>query len=387
MNEEFYEPQEDSTLFVQTLKQNLFSDVSSVLDVGTGSGILAQTAHQIYPNAKIDAIDINKKALTFANKHCSAQISFFESNLFEHVSSTYNLILCNPPYLPKHHLDLDDMYTKALVGGIKGYEYILELLEKAQHYLSEDGRLIVLFSSLSNSNHILEYAHKLLYETRLLSQKRVGLMEDLYVYECKPLKQLSELRKKGVRNISYLAKGKRGVVLKGLFEDVPVAIKIPHQQCTNPILIEKEAQNLKKVNKLGIGPRYITHTNTYVIREFVEGTMIKDVLRSISTIQQQKLCIRILTQLRTLDKAQLQKEELTNPYKHIIVTRKNTVVQIDFERMKFVQKPKNVTQFFQYIFSHNTDIPLSVQKCQKVLQAYKQNQSDEHFTQILNLLS
>ena len=61
----------------------------------------------------------------------------------------------------------------------------------------------------------------------------------------------------------------------------------------------------------------------------------------------------VFLQLLKLDELKINKFELTNPYKHIIVNKKDLPVMIDFERARFTEQPKNITQFLQYISSNN----------------------------------
>ncbi len=385
-NYSFYKPQEDSFLFQKTLKEKIYPNVSTILDIGVGTGILTQTAHEMYPLAHIDGIDINENAIKHAKIHCAKQISFFQSNLFENVTKKYDLIICNPPYLPQHHLDPDDIYTKALVGGKKGYEYTLKILEQAQDYLQPNGRIILMLTSLANPNHVLQKAQELLYETKLLVQKRVGLMEDLHIYEFKPFSQLQNLQNHGLQHITYLAKGKRGVVLQGIYQQQKVAIKIPHQHSNVPLMIHKEAENLQKVNKLGIGPKYVFHTQEYVVREFIDGKRIRDYIKIATHTDKIIIIKKILKQLRLLDIQKLQKEELTNPYKHILITENQQVYQIDFERMTYTQNPKNITQFFQYILKKKILPHISQKECQILLVLYKKNQSDDNYQSLIKLI-
>ena len=46
---------------------------------------------------------------------------------------------------------------------------------------------------------------------------------------------------------------------------------------------------------------------------------------------------------------------MTNPYKHIIIDKNNNPVLIDFERCRYTEQPKNVTQFLQYLTSGNVE--------------------------------
>jgi len=67
-------------------------------------------------------------------------------------------------------------------------------------------------------------------------------------------------------------------------------------------------------------------------------------------------------QLLKLDKLKINKFELTNPYKHIIINKNNDPVMIDFERCRYTINSKNITQFLQYISSNNIKMILQKKK-------------------------
>ncbi len=154
-------------------------------------------------------------------------------------------------------------------------------------------------------------------------------------------------------SLEVLAKGKRGVVFKALWNGKFVAIKTkrPDSEAHNVLLLE--AQYLKKVNKLGIGPKLYEADDDYVVMDFIAGPAIGEFLEDPHNPQVAILAVLkdIFDQLFTLDKAGINKFELTNPYKHIIVTKDNKTVLIDFERARHSQRPKNINQFAQYLLS------------------------------------
>jgi ribosomal protein L3 glutamine methyltransferase len=78
-------------------------DITSVLDLCTGSGCLAILATHVFPNATVDAVDLSKDALAVAkvnvNQHgLHDRISLYEGDLFAPLENKkYDLILANPP--------------------------------------------------------------------------------------------------------------------------------------------------------------------------------------------------------------------------------------------------------------------------------------------------
>ena len=59
---------------------------------------------------------------------------------------------------------------------------------------------------------------------------------------------------------------------------------------------------------------------------------------------------KVLLQCHELDRIGVDKEEMHRPFKHILVKNDKPVL-IDFERAHMTKKPKNVTQFIQYLIS------------------------------------
>ena len=74
---------------------------------------------------------------------------------------------------------------------------------------------------------------------------------------------------------------------------------------------------------------------------------------------------------------------MQNPYKHILIKGKK-VKMIDFERCYYNDKPKNVTQFCQFI--RNRLMKVNNSKFKKLLQNYKKKQSEKNYKEILGFL-
>ena len=172
-----YEPAEDSFLFESVISK--YSKNKSVLDMCTGSGILAKKA--LESGAKsVSAVDINKEAIKEVK---SKGINAIKSNLFQKVKGKFNLILCNPPYLPKNERE-DKQSSLATTGGKKGDELILKFLKQAKEHLEKNGIILLLVSSLTPMDKI----NKLLVHEKLISKviasKKI-FFENLEVLEIK----------------------------------------------------------------------------------------------------------------------------------------------------------------------------------------------------------
>ena len=98
--ETVYTPAEDSYMLAENL---LIKDGQSVLEIGTGSGIVAMYASKLTSN--VTATDINYDAIELASKNFKANnienIELLFGNLFEPVKDRkFDIILFNTPYLP-----------------------------------------------------------------------------------------------------------------------------------------------------------------------------------------------------------------------------------------------------------------------------------------------
>lgn len=168
-----YEPCEDSFLLKSVL--NKFSKGKDVLDVGTGSGILALEAKRCLANS-VTACDINPLAVKHVN---SLGIKTIRSNLFSKVKGKFDLIIFNPPYLPDD--EREDKESKLITtGGKNGDEIILKFLKQALKHLNENGVILTLVSSLTPIERINELISSKKLKKEIIARDKV-FFEELLV--------------------------------------------------------------------------------------------------------------------------------------------------------------------------------------------------------------
>ncbi len=384
LTQNIYEPQEDTIMLLGHVKKLA---QGNVLDMGCGSGILSFEAAKTAK--KVTGVDINKNAVI----HCYIKkkankinnVTFFESNLFENVHEKYDLIIFNPPYLPNDPLAPDT----ALDGGKRGYEIILKFLSLVNNYLTDNGKVLIVFSSLTNKKKIDEELEKNLFEYKELERKKIPF-EELYVYVIKRGPILNKIFKK-VSNIEYYTKGKRGLLYKGILstgknKGKEVLIKIQNPETKAENVIEHEARYLDLVNKKGIGPKLIEASKNYLIMEFIKGDFINDyILKNKKDKKIIKSIVKdVFEQMYKLDKLGITKQEMHHPFKHIIIKEDLTPVLVDFERCSKGEKPKNVTQFMQFVIGLNL---ARKDKLIKLAEIYKKNPTQQNFQKILEIFS
>lgn len=192
--------------------------------------------------------------------------------------------------------------------------------------------------------------------------------------------------------IAFHAKGKRSFVYKAFFSGKAAAVKVERKGISAKNRISNEIKWLKRLNKYGIGPKLIGYGNDFFICEFVSGKVFHEWLADAGKEAAKSALTELLKQCRQLDKLNVSKEELHHPVKHIII-RDSKPVMIDFERCHSTERPKNVTQFCQFLLSDKV-LPLLLEKgfivdsldVRKMLKAYKKGYSSESFKAILNRL-
>lgn len=90
-----------SNLLLNTIFEYIDKDNLKVLDVGCGYGFLGVSIAKI-KNAQVTMCDVNKRALHLAEKNADANrvaslCQVIESNMYEHITDIYDLIITNPP--------------------------------------------------------------------------------------------------------------------------------------------------------------------------------------------------------------------------------------------------------------------------------------------------
>ena len=173
----------------------------------------------------------------------------------------------------------------------------------------------------------------------------------------------------------YLAMGKRGVIFKFTKNKKEYIIKVKRESSEAQNRIENEGNFLKLLNKHKIGPKLIEYDRDHLVMEFIKGKLIKEYKKIPNNILKQ-----VLKQCYILDTLKINKFEMHKPLKHIIIYR-NKVTMIDFERCTYTDKPKNVTQFCEYINRNKKRIKKSL------LQEYKKDMSKKNFEKLTNALS
>ncbi|MFB6147795.1 MAG: HemK2/MTQ2 family protein methyltransferase [Candidatus Nanohaloarchaea archaeon] len=165
-----YQPREDS-LFLQEYLEEQELAGKKVLDMGTGSGILAVTAAE--KEADVTAADIDPGALEDAEELAEEKdvdVEFVESDLFDNVEGKFDLVVFNPPYLQGDRFN-------ALEGGESGVELTSRFLQQSAEHLEEEGEVIFIASSRSDVDSLQNE-----FELELLDTRKLWF-ETLYLFK------------------------------------------------------------------------------------------------------------------------------------------------------------------------------------------------------------
>jgi len=147
-------PRGDTEVLVEAILKLDLTLCKSILDVGTGSGIIAVSLARYLPGSKVTAVDISTRALDLAKRNAEAlgvgeRILFLQADVFHwNPEEKYDLIVSNPPYISAAEMrclqpEVRFEPYEALFGGEKGLDFYFRLAELAAASLKNQGVLAV----------------------------------------------------------------------------------------------------------------------------------------------------------------------------------------------------------------------------------------------------
>ena len=145
-----------SNLLIETIISNINKKDLICLDVGCGYGLIGIVLSKIL-NYKFDMVDVNKRAVHLANMNINAnklkdRVKAFESNIYDNVPSSYDLIVTNPPIRA-------------------GKTVVYQILDEAINHLNDDGELWLVIRKEQGAKSTIEHL-KDRYSVNIMERKK-----------------------------------------------------------------------------------------------------------------------------------------------------------------------------------------------------------------------
>jgi release factor glutamine methyltransferase len=143
-------PRPETEQLVELVIANCQLPIANLLDLGTGSGVIALSLAARFPEAAVVATDISEVALALARENAARlgvdRIHFVQSDLLQRVDGKFDVIVANLPYIAtteRASLSREVLHDPevALLAGEKGDELMRALIEAAPNYLRPNGLL------------------------------------------------------------------------------------------------------------------------------------------------------------------------------------------------------------------------------------------------------
>lgn len=136
-------PSIDTLLFCKGLTEEALAGVKSAVEIGCGSGFISKHILRCAPDLQqMVLVDINPHAIECARDHIAdPRATFLTGDGIRYLAGRkFDLILCNPPYIPRPGGIEDNPY--------EGVGLLVHLITQCSDYLHAGGRVITNYSSL-----------------------------------------------------------------------------------------------------------------------------------------------------------------------------------------------------------------------------------------------
>jgi len=157
-------PRPETEQLVEFVESKIENRELRIVDVGTGSGVIALSLAAKIPEAKVLGVDVSEDALALAQENAarlnlSERVQFLKRRLLENAEDAFELIVANLPYISiqdRHTLSPEVLHDPevALFAGAQGDELVRELIDQARFRLRPGG-LLALEIGLGQSEALL----------------------------------------------------------------------------------------------------------------------------------------------------------------------------------------------------------------------------------------
>lgn len=184
---EVYNPNDDSYLLLKVIE---VEEGERFLEMGSGSGLIA--IHAARAGADVLAADINPHAVECTRRNAlrnDAKVEAVQSDLFEKISQSFDVIAFNPPYLPEEE-EPKSWIERSWSGGGGGTDVSTAFLEHASKHLTPNGRVYIILSSLGGLRSLLRTAREL-YTSTMVEEKHM-FFESIFAYRFEILNPVTD---------------------------------------------------------------------------------------------------------------------------------------------------------------------------------------------------
>jgi len=158
-------PRPETEQLVELVESRIENRELRIVDVGTGSGVIALSLAAKMPEAQVLlGVDVSEDALALAQENAArlnlnGRVQFLKGRLLENAEGAFDLIVANLPYISiqdRHTLSLEVLHDPevALFAGAQGDELVRELIDQARFRLRPGG-LLALEIGLGQSEALL----------------------------------------------------------------------------------------------------------------------------------------------------------------------------------------------------------------------------------------
>ena len=167
VDENVLSPRPETELLVNRAKDIIKkNELKTFLDMGAGTGCIAISLLKLCPYLKGESVDISEKALKIAEKNAdlhnvSDRLTLKKSDLFSEVTGKFDLIISNPPYIPKKdkpslQKEVRDFEPEIALftNDDEGIDVYQKIISEADKYLNKGGYLM--FEIGYNQGKLLE---------------------------------------------------------------------------------------------------------------------------------------------------------------------------------------------------------------------------------------
>ncbi len=182
-------PRPETEELVELLQSKIANPKSKILDVGTGSGVIALSLAAKFPEAEVHALDISDDALALARENAdrlglSERVQFLRDDLLTSVTQAYDIIVANLPYVAsteRGQVSREVLHDPdaAVFAGPTGEELTRKLIATAPARLTSGG-LLALEIGLGQTEALLGFLSDRNYHDISARQDHAGVTRFLF---------------------------------------------------------------------------------------------------------------------------------------------------------------------------------------------------------------